>query len=110
MEAESIIGPFFDIESLPVSPVRLLRRFGTWEQHGGATEPTCRLIDDAREGGQNRASGSQFTHRPTDLDAWSAQVRAVQEKFPTTTWSNLHRTLPRHSSRSQQTRPLQIWQ
>ena len=41
-----------------------------------------RLIDDALEGGQNGATGSQFTHRPTDLDSWPTQCRMVQERFP----------------------------
>ena len=35
----------------------------------------CRLIDDATEGGQK--SLSQLAHRPTDLDAWVAQLRAI---------------------------------
>ena len=77
-----IIGPYRHLDEIPGSRVRLLRRFGTWEQHGGAVEPTCRLIDDALAGGQNRASGSQHTHRPTDLDAWIAQVRVVKELYP----------------------------
>ena len=41
-----------------------------------------RLIDDALEGGQNGATGSKFTHRPTDLDSWATQCRMVQERFP----------------------------
>ena len=41
-----------------------------------------RLIDDALEGGQSGATGSQFTHRPTDLDSWATQCRMVQERFP----------------------------
>ena len=49
---------------------------------GGATVPTVRLIDDALEGGQNAATGSQYTHRPTYIDTWAAQCRAVQEKYP----------------------------
>ena len=40
------------------------------------------LIEDALEGGQNGATGSQFTHRPTDLDSWATQCRMVQERFP----------------------------
>ena len=34
------------------------------------------------EGGQNGATGSQFTHRPTFLDSWATQCRMVQERFP----------------------------
>ena len=82
LEADVLVGPFKCIGDIPVDKVRLLRRFGTWEQHGGAQGKSCRLIDDALEGGQNKASGSQFTHRPTDVDAWIAQLRAVQEAFP----------------------------
>ena len=82
LKNEFIVGPYRHLDEIPGSGVRLLRRFGTWEQHGGAVEPTCRLIDDALAGGQNRASGSQHTHRPTDLDAWIAQVRVIQETYP----------------------------
>ena len=82
LSAEMILGPFFDLQDVPFPTVRLLRRFGTWEQHGGAENPTVRLIDDALEGGQNGATGSQFTHRPTDLDSWATQCRMVQERFP----------------------------
>ena len=35
---------------LPVSCRLLLRRFGTWEQHGSAKNSTVRFIDDALEG------------------------------------------------------------
>ena len=41
-----------------------------------------RLIDDALEGGQNGATWSRFTRRPTDLDSWVTQCRMVQERFP----------------------------
>ena len=81
LDADYILGPYRHLDEVPGSQIRLLRRFGTWEQHGGAIERTCRLIDDALAGGQNKASGSQHTHRPTDLDAWVAQIRAVQETF-----------------------------
>ena len=77
-----ILGPFFDLQDVPFPIVRLLRRFGTWEQHGGAENPTVRLIDDALEGGQNGATGSQFTLRPTHLDSWATQCRMVQARFP----------------------------
>ena len=45
-------------------------------------EKSCRLIDDALEGGQSMASGSQYTHIPADLDAWANQCRAAQDMFP----------------------------
>ena len=82
LSSEMFLGPFFDLQDAPFPIVRLLRRFDTWEQHGGAENPTVRLIDDALEGGQNGATGSQFTHRPTDLDSWATQCRMVQERFP----------------------------
>ena len=68
---------------------QLLRRFGTWEQYGGAPEPTVRLIDDALEGGQNGATGSQCTRRTADLDTWATQCRMVQERFPTSALSKV---------------------
>ena len=79
LSSEMICGPFFDLQDVPFPTVRLLRRFGTWEQHGGAENPTVRLIDDALEGGQNGATGS---HRPTDLDSWATQCRMIKERFP----------------------------
>ena len=68
LEMGVLEGPYYDLKSIPGREVRLLRRLGVWERHGGASEPSCRLIDDALAGGQNRATGSQFTHRPTDID------------------------------------------
>ena len=53
-----------------------------WEWHGEQTVPKVRNIDDALEGGQNAASGSQHTHIPTDLDLWINQVRMAQELCP----------------------------
>ena len=41
-----------------------------------------RLLDDALEEGQNGATGSPFTRRPTDLDSWANQCCMVQERFP----------------------------
>ena len=65
----------------PFAVVRLLRRFGIWEIQGGAVDRSCRLIDDALQGGQNAATGAQRTHRPVDLDGWCAMIRAVMEAF-----------------------------
>ena len=59
----------------------MLRRFAIWEMHGGATEPTCRNIDDGLHGGQNDSVGMLFTNRPADLDAISGLVRAFCEIF-----------------------------
>ena len=83
LSSEMILGPLFDLQDVPFPIARLLRRFGTLEQHGGAENPTMRLIDDALEGGQIGATGSQLTHRPTDLDSWATQCRMVQERFST---------------------------
>ena len=77
-----ILGPFFDFQHVPFPCDRLLRRFGTWEQHGGAENPTVRLIDDALEGVRNGATVSRFTHRSTDLDSLATQRHIVQGRFP----------------------------
>ena len=50
---------------------------GTWDQHGGATHRTCMLTVNALYECKNQASGSQHTHRPTDLDTRIAQLRTV---------------------------------
>jgi len=52
--------------------VRLCRRFGIVERHGGALEDSGRVIDDLKEGGQNFTTASLWTHRPADLDLWGA--------------------------------------
>ena len=82
LSLDMLQGPWESLDEVPVDNPRLIRRFGTWEQHGGAIASTCRLIDDALEGGQNEASGSFYTHRPTDLDALAAQIRRISETFP----------------------------
>ena len=64
LQAEMILGPFFNLNDVPFPTVRLLSRFGTREQHGGTQEPTVRLIDDVPEGGQNGATRSQYTIVP----------------------------------------------
>ena len=82
VNANVVLGPFRHLDESPFKSVRLLRRFGTWELHGEQTVPKVRNIDDALEGGQNAASGSQHTHIPTDLDLWINQVRMAQELCP----------------------------
>ena len=62
--------------------VRVVPRFAIWELHGAATEQSVRNIDDCLAGGQNDACGTQFYHRPLNLDTWGAQTRAAQERFP----------------------------
>ena len=82
VNANVVVGPFRHLDEVSFKSVRLLRRFGTWELHGEQTVPKVRNIDDALEGGQNAASGSQHTHIPTDLDLWINQVRMAQELCP----------------------------
>ena len=50
-----LLGPFLSLDSVPVRLVRLIRRIGIWESHGGQ-DRSCRLIDDGLEGDQNRPS------------------------------------------------------
>ena len=82
VNANVVLGPFRHLDEIPFRSVRLLRRFGTWELHGEQSVPKVRNIDDALEGGQNAASGSQHTHIPTDLDLWINQRRMAQELCP----------------------------
>ena len=54
----------------PFPIVRLLRWFGTWEQHRGAENPTVRLFDDALEGSrmvQVRFPQSALSQFPRDF-------------------------------------------
>ena len=78
----ALIGPFDHPWQLPDLSYRLLPRFPIWEQHGGASEPSCRNIDDCLQGGQNDSVGLQYTNRPADQDAWAALNRGMQERFP----------------------------
>ena len=73
--SEMIFGPFFDLQDVPFPSVRLFRRFNTWEQHGGAENPTVRLIDDALAGG-----------------------RMVQERFPSLRCLNSRVTSKKHTN------------
>ena len=50
--------------------------------HGGATEKSCRCIDDMLDGEQNGTVGTVSSHRPTDPDGLVAQVRATRRRFP----------------------------
>ena len=82
IELGCVYGPFEKLEDIPADVARLAKRFPIWEQHGGAVEPTARVIDDLLDGGQNSTTGMQYTHRPCDLDTWSSHCRATQERFP----------------------------
>ena len=77
-----LVGPFLNLADVPMKEVALVPRNGIWEQHGGATEPTVRGIDNMLTGRQNSTVGTVSTHRPTDPDALAAQVRAVRERHP----------------------------
>ena len=65
-----LLGPFFDLQVVPFPIVRLLRWFGTWEQHRAAENPTVRLFDDALEGSrmvQIRFPLSALSQFPSDF-------------------------------------------
>ena len=78
----TLIGPFDHPWQLPDLAYRLLPRFPIWEQHGGASKPSCRIIDDCLQGDQNDPVGLQYTNRLADQDAWAALNRGMQERFP----------------------------
>ena len=77
-----LVGPFEVGEDLANGPVCYVPRRGIWELHGGATEPSCRVIDDLLFGEQNSTVERFSSHRPTDVDGLAAQVRAVAAGFP----------------------------
>ena len=80
----SLQGPYFSLDEVQelYGPVRLLPRFGIWEQHGGSEEATCRNIDNGLVGEQNNFCGNLFTNRPADLDLFVGLMRHVLESFP----------------------------
>ena len=82
LERGVIRGPFRSIEALPMPDPCIIPRCGTWEQHGGAEEPTVRVIDDMLMGGHNATASYSSSHRPTDGDSMCAQQRASQQRFP----------------------------
>ena len=77
-----LLGPFDFEDDLGIGPVSLVPRRGIWELHGGATEPSCRVIDDLLFGEQNSTVERFSSHRPTDVDGLATQVRAVAHRFP----------------------------
>ena len=50
--------------------------------HGGATEESCRVIDDGKARGHNADSANTAAHRPADLDLVIAICRLIAEAFP----------------------------
>lgn len=75
-------GPFHILEEIPLDDVALVPRHGLWEQHGRATQRSCRCIDDMLAGEQNNTVGTVSSHRPTDPDGLVTQARAVRRRFP----------------------------
>ena len=78
----SMMGPYYSLAQLPDGDPRLLNRFGILEMHGGATEESCRVIDDGRSRGHNADSANTAAHRPADLDLLAAVCRLIAETFP----------------------------
>ena len=77
-----LLGPFEVEDDLGLGPVSLVPRWGIGELQGGATEPSCRVIDDLLFGEQNSTFERFSSHRPTDVDGLATQVRAVAHRFP----------------------------
>ena len=77
-----LLRPFEVGEDLGIGDVCYVPRRGIWELHGGAIEPSCRVIDDLLFGEQNSTVERFSSHRPTDVDGLAAQVRAVATRFP----------------------------
>ena len=78
-EVGSLVGPFDNIDDMPVSEVRLVQRFPLAEQHG-ESEPTVRNIDNCIL--QNVHAGTTAAHRPCDIDMWVVCPRIVGARFP----------------------------
>ena len=78
----SMLGPYYSLAELPNGEPRLLNRFGILEMHGGATEESCRVIDDGKARGHNADSANTATHRPADLDLLAAVCRLLSVTFP----------------------------
>ena len=80
-----LVGPFDSLEAVVralggLIP-RLIRRFAILEQHGGATLPSARVIDDCLSGGQNSFTATSACHKPCDLDLWCMLLRIAAEFF-----------------------------
>ena len=78
----SMMGPYYSLAQLPDGHPRLLNRFGILEMHGGATEESCRVIDDGRSRGHNSDSAKTAAHRTADLELLAAVCRLIAEAFP----------------------------
>ena len=78
----SMLGPYYSLVQLPDGDPILLNTFGILEMHGGATEESCRVIDDGRSRGHNADSANTAACRPADLDLLAAVCRIIAETFP----------------------------
>lgn len=78
----SMLGPYYSFGELPTGCPRFLNRFGILEMHGGATEESCRVIDDGKSRRHNADSATTATHRPADLDLLAAVCRLLTFVFP----------------------------
>ena len=78
----SMKGPYYALDALPCGIPRLLNRFGLLEMHGGATEESCRVIDDGKARGHNADSANTAAHRPADLDLLAAVCVLLSIAFP----------------------------
>jgi len=81
VKAGVICGPFYDLCDLKFGLPCLAPRHGIWEEHGEAVAPSVRNIDDLLFGEQNDVTGTMSSHKPTDVDALVAQVRAATVRF-----------------------------
>lgn len=98
-------GPFMSLEEIPLDCPCIVIRKGIWEQHGTATEPSCRNIDDFLISGQNETAGYCSVHIPASVDSLVAQTRSVQDRFPrelllswTSDFAKAYRQVPQHPS------------
>ena len=80
----ALLGPWYDLNDIPLSNIRLVPRHPLWEAHGGNKDKTCRNIDDMLRGGQNATTGTQHTHVPAYLDMLAQQVRTSTHRWPDT--------------------------
>ena len=82
LKAGVLVGPFQNLDNSPFENPGIVPRCGIWECHGEAEVPDVRNIDNMLLGEQNATAGSTHSHRPTDVDALSAQSRAVASSCP----------------------------
>ena len=80
--------PYYKLVELPCSlpdscaVPRLLNRCGILDMHAGASEESCRVLDDGKARGHNADSPNTSIHRPAAFDFLAAVARVVSEVFP----------------------------